>query len=360
MKKDKKQEKALKGPSGKQFVNKSIRLGSKEEVYKIDNDSEKASQKNGAKKSEAKKTGDKAGVNNSAQKKSKTQNAGKKKVKVKKKKSKIRQSLGRFSENWKKKTRNLPIIGKVLQARDKRVAKRREKRAQRRQLRKEKLGKMNIFQKSFYYSTKVISIVLFFVSIYLIVAPFAPELDYRLRKMFGIDLFGNRDGELVAEVLGDQDENSSDSADDLDLEDEEEVNPEDLIPDGNRLIIPSIGVDVAIVEGDDEDTLSRGAWRRPKTSTPDKGGNTVLTGHRFQYKPPNNKTFYNLDKVQLDDEIVVYWFGTRHSYKVSSIFEVEPDQIEIEDDTDYPILTLYTCTPLWTAKKRLVVIAEPI
>ena len=37
------------------------------------------------------------------------------------------------------------------------------------------------------------------------------------------------------------------------------------------------------------------------------------------------------------------------------MFVVDPTQIEIEAPTDDPILTLYTCTPVWTAAQRLIV-----
>ena len=38
----------------------------------------------------------------------------------------------------------------------------------------------------------------------------------------------------------------------------------------------------------------------------------------------------------------------------------ETDQIEIENNTNESILTLYTCFPLWTSVKRLVVRAKLI
>jgi len=84
-----------------------------------------------------------------------------------------------------------------------------------------------------------------------------------------------------------------------------------------------------------------------------------MVGHRFQYTTGPN-TFYLLDKLSIGDEISVYWNKIKYRYSVSHISIVEPTQLEIEAATDYPILTLYTCTPLWTAKNRLVVVATPI
>ncbi len=127
------------------------------------------------------------------------------------------------------------------------------------------------------------------------------------------------------------------------------------IPGENRLVIPEIFVNTLINEGADESALLKlGMWRRPNTSTPDKGGNTAIAGHRFLHTRGTD-TFYHLEKVEIDDVILVYWEGIEYVYKVFEIVEVTPDQIEIEYNTADPILTLYTCTPLWTSEKRLVV-----
>lgn len=127
-------------------------------------------------------------------------------------------------------------------------------------------------------------------------------------------------------------------------------------PLDNRLVVPTMALDEHIYGGDSEYILSKGVWRRPLTSTPDKGGNTVIIGHRFTYH--NSAVFYNLDKVRVGDKLAVYWEQKMYSYEISSVFVVNPDQISIEDNTTKPMLTLYTCTPLWTSKQRLVVQAN--
>src|SRR5690606_31735462 len=49
----------------------------------------------------------------------------------------------------------------------------------------------------------------------------------------------------------------------------------------NAIIIPSIQVDVPILEGD-EDVLNIGAWhRKPEQGNPTKNGNFIVTAHRF-------------------------------------------------------------------------------
>jgi sortase A len=129
---------------------------------------------------------------------------------------------------------------------------------------------------------------------------------------------------------------------------------------GNRLIIPKIGVNAKVVEGENDRALLRGAWRMPQTSTPNKGSNTVITGHRFRFLPPNNTTFYLLDKLENGDKIAVVWEGKEYYYRVIETKVVTPDQTEVINPTEKPILTLFTCTPLFTSQKRLVIISELI
>lgn len=111
-----------------------------------------------------------------------------------------------------------------------------------------------------------------------------------------------------------------------------------------------------VYEGQTEAALRNGVWHRPKTSTPEKGSNTVLAGHRFTYSDP--AVFYHLDKVKLHDEIILYWNKQKYIYQVTQIKEVSPTAIETENPTVRDTLTLYTCAPLWTSKNRMVVIAN--
>ena len=129
----------------------------------------------------------------------------------------------------------------------------------------------------------------------------------------------------------------------------------------NRLIITKIGVNAPIVEAkNSEDGLNQGAWRMPESSTPDKGGNTVITGHRFKYLPPNNLTFFLFDKLAKDDIISVIWRGKNYFYKIKETKIIKPTDLSILKPTDASTLTLYTCDPVYSQKNRLVVIGELI
>ncbi len=202
-------------------------------------------------------------------------------------------------------------------------------------------GKIQFLTKKY----KIIHFVVIAFLVYLIISPFLPEIVFQVR-----DLLGIRYKEEVI-LLDDDDDEKEEIG-------KRESRFKDFDLTGNRLIIPTIGVHIPIVEGNDESVLYKGAWRRPNTGTPDKGGNTVITGHRFHYIPPNNKTFYNLNKVVKDSKVFVFWKEKEYIYKVYETFIVEPTQVEIEEPMEGNILTLYTCHPLWTADKRLVVRAK--
>ncbi len=126
---------------------------------------------------------------------------------------------------------------------------------------------------------------------------------------------------------------------------------------GDRLIIPALDMQEDIHEGN-LSALRLGVWRLPHTSSPDKGGNTVLVGHRFTYS--GAAVFYHLDKVQVGDPITLNWHGKVYRYEVTSIKVVPPTEVSVEANTKEPLLTIYTCTPLLTAKDRLVIQATPI
>lgn len=128
----------------------------------------------------------------------------------------------------------------------------------------------------------------------------------------------------------------------------------------SRLVIPSIGVDMPIVEGFDDSALEKGAWRLPETSIPEQGGNTVIGAHRFKNVPPHPETFYLLDKVQEGDEILVHWSGEVYRYTVTSSRQISPYDVSVLEPTSASQITLFTCAPLFSDAERLVVTAELI
>lgn len=178
----------------------------------------------------------------------------------------------------------------------------------------------------------VLSLIVVALAIYILVWPLLPEIRWRLGHVSK----QSSPTQLTAQVNA--------------------LKPKS-IPTDNTLVIPRIDASLLIYEGQNNTVLEKGAWRRPKTSTPESGGNTVIVGHRFNYSATG--TFYYLDKVQVGDPILLYWQGKEYKYRVSSSLVVPATQTSVEDNTKESQLTLYTCTPIWSFKDRLVVIAKP-
>jgi len=130
------------------------------------------------------------------------------------------------------------------------------------------------------------------------------------------------------------------------------------IPADNRLVIPKIALNQHIYTGDHAYLVNLGVWARPNASTPPQGSNTVMVAHRFTYLGP--ATFYSLGSLSVGDPVVVYWQGKEYDYRVDNKKTVAATDLSVEDPSSKPELTLYTCTPLWTAdpKYRIVVTAS--
>lgn len=134
----------------------------------------------------------------------------------------------------------------------------------------------------------------------------------------------------------------------------------------NRLYIPTIGVDVAVVEGDSEAVLDKGAWhRQPQNGSPEKGGNFVLSAHRFQLGLTPQQTsakspFYHIEKLQTGDKIQVDYNGKRYNYEVVKKYKVDRFAVGIEGPSDEAKMTLYSCDIRGEQAGREVVEAKPI
>lgn len=131
-----------------------------------------------------------------------------------------------------------------------------------------------------------------------------------------------------------------------------------VVQQPNSLVIPAMQLNQPIYEGRDiYAELDKGVLHWPDSSTPDKGSNTVLLGHRFTYTNPRG-VFYFLDLVKGGDTVSLIWNNVTYTYRVDQVEVVSPEHTEILSPTVQPTLTIYTCTPTWWPVNRLVVIAH--
>jgi sortase A len=119
------------------------------------------------------------------------------------------------------------------------------------------------------------------------------------------------------------------------------------------LYIDKIKVRMPVITGVDEETLRVAAGRMPESGKLDKIGNVVLAGHRSY---TFGKYFNRLDELQVGDTFTIKTGKKTLEYKIYKKYVVEPTDFSIlnYNKTD-KICTLFTCTPVVIANKRLVV-----
>lgn len=134
------------------------------------------------------------------------------------------------------------------------------------------------------------------------------------------------------------------------------ITPSPNVSRVNELIIPKIGVDTKILDGSSLKILNHqeGVWHQMGDL---QTGNFVVAGHRWQYLPPNSSTFYNLDKLDVGDVIIVDWQGKRYNYIIKAHQVVPKTDIEVLNQAGGPRITLYTCDDK-RQTRRVVVTAQ--
>lgn len=133
---------------------------------------------------------------------------------------------------------------------------------------------------------------------------------------------------------------------------------------GNRLVIPSIGINAQIIDGTNINVIGKnqGVWRETKAIDPETAGNMVIAGHRWLYSTINGGYFYNLPELKNQDKIYIRWNDKIYGYEVFNHKTVLPTQVDIRDPDPNVLhkLTMYTCYPLGSTAKRFVIEARLI
>lgn len=165
----------------------------------------------------------------------------------------------------------------------------------------------------------ILAVLIVLAGLYILYHIFSPEIEYRIYKP---------DEKAVIEQIENQ-----------------EVYTE------NRLVIPSIGVDMII--GTDKRNLDNGGWvqRFDSNDLPN-----LIAIHRFGWSTlsPQQKmkqTLYHVDKLKEGDIVYIIWNGEVYEYKVDSIV----------DGDNNPSLSgktiIYTCK-FMSSSSRIFVILE--
>jgi sortase A len=121
-----------------------------------------------------------------------------------------------------------------------------------------------------------------------------------------------------------------------------------------RIAMPSIGVDIVVVEGTSTSDLTQGPGHYPQTPFPGQPGTTAIAGHRTTYLAP----FRHLDSLASGDGIEVQTPYATLDYRVQSTRVVQPTDVGILDPAGYQRLVLTACHPLYSASERIVAFAR--
>ena len=138
-----------------------------------------------------------------------------------------------------------------------------------------------------------------------------------------------------------------------------------------KLIIPKLNVDVPVHFGitvsEVMPAMNNGVAHyriAGADAYPGEIGNLIITGHSagdVYSSNPYKYIFSGLERLEDGDLIYVNYESTRYTYSVTKKEVVEPSNVAaLIVDTNKPILTLVTCTPLGTSRYRLLVTAEQI
>ncbi|MEU8803313.1 class E sortase [Spirillospora sp. NPDC048819] len=124
--------------------------------------------------------------------------------------------------------------------------------------------------------------------------------------------------------------------------------------------IPRMGLKAKVREGVGGSVLRRAVGHYPRTALPGHEGNTVLLGHRTTHLRPFNR----LDEMRRGDRIVLRVGRTSYVYKARSMHVIKPRNRSVLEPVpfkrrsapDGEYVTLITCTPKGSDRRRLVVI----
>jgi LPXTG-site transpeptidase (sortase) family protein len=131
------------------------------------------------------------------------------------------------------------------------------------------------------------------------------------------------------------------------------------------IVIPSIDLDMVVVEGPPGDAYLSSSWitqlKKGPTHYPDSAdpwdgtGRVGIAGHRTTYLHP----FLNLDRVRPGDRIRLITKHGTFTYEADRNFVLpEAGSGVVLEQTERPTLVLTTCNPKYSSRERLIVTAS--
>ena len=137
------------------------------------------------------------------------------------------------------------------------------------------------------------------------------------------------------------------------------------------IVIPKISANSKIVANVDASSydeyiqaLQHGVAHALGTAFPGDNGHIYLFAHstdNILSVGTYNAVFYLLYKLEPNDEVLLFYQGQKHRYKVTSKRVVNPNEVHyLTRSSAEEFLTLQTCWPPGTTLQRLLVFAQPV
>ena len=117
-----------------------------------------------------------------------------------------------------------------------------------------------------------------------------------------------------------------------------------------RIVLPRLGLDATMLEGDTLDVLDHGPGHRIGSAMPGQVGNVVVAGHRTTRSRP----FRDLDALVPGDPLTFETPTGVYRYEFVAHDVVRPSDGHITDQPYGYVATLYACHPPGSARTRLV------
>jgi sortase A len=118
-----------------------------------------------------------------------------------------------------------------------------------------------------------------------------------------------------------------------------------------RISIPKIDAEFVFVAGTGAEPLKKGPGHYRDTALPGLPGSVGIAGHRTTHLAP----FRKLDRLRRGDPLVIKMPYGVFTYRTQGSVEVLPSDARSLRRVHHDRLVLTTCTPLFSAAKRLVV-----
>ncbi len=133
------------------------------------------------------------------------------------------------------------------------------------------------------------------------------------------------------------------------------------------VIIPKIGINSKVIPdvntndaAEYQKKLAEGIAHAKGSAYPGEMGDVFLFAHsgaNFKEALRFNAVFYLLNKLEIGDEVFVYYKGKKSAYRVLEKKIASPNELTYNNPSENPRLILMTCWPPGTTLKRIAVIA---